>query len=91
MFLMGGWMAVDHYRKGLAHFQNENQAHWSISNSGGADFYFDYARQEVVLNVHDVASSFDLRRPFAGFVCASHLSERKGHEIDQRRSIAALK
>jgi hypothetical protein len=70
IFLIGEWMAVGEYRKGLTRFQNENRAEWSISASGGADFYFDYARQEIVLRTRTLAGDpVEVRRPFAG-VCS---------------------
>jgi hypothetical protein len=66
IFLIGEWMAMGEYRKGLTRFQNENRAEWSISASGGgAEFYFDYARQETVLRTHTIAGDpVEVRRPF---------------------------
>jgi hypothetical protein len=70
MFLIGELLAVDHYRKGLAHFENENRAEWSISTSSGADFHFDYAQKETVLKTHvSGADPVEIRRSFGGF-CA---------------------
>jgi hypothetical protein len=43
MFAIGEVLAIDHYRKGLAHFHKERQAEWSIASGGGADFHIDYA------------------------------------------------
>jgi hypothetical protein len=68
IFLVGELMAVDHYRKGLAHFQNEASAHWSISTAGATDFYFDYTRQEIVLRTRSIGGApLDIRRSFGQF------------------------
>jgi hypothetical protein len=70
MFFDGEMMAVDHYRKGLAHFQNERRAIWSIPSSDRVDFFFDYAQREVVLKA--IAGSdgpLEVRRSLAGFAC----------------------
>jgi hypothetical protein len=68
-FMIGEWMAIDHYRKGLGHFQREHQAEWSIAAlGGGSDFHFDYARQEIVLRSRSVRGEpIEIRRSFAGF------------------------
>ena len=49
MFLMGETMALDHFRKGLAHFQKDRVPIFSITETSHADFVFDYARHAVVL------------------------------------------
>jgi hypothetical protein len=41
MFLNGETMAIDHYRKGLEHFQKDQRPIWSIPSSDGAEFFFD--------------------------------------------------
>jgi hypothetical protein len=71
MFMIGEWMAIDGYRKGLAHFQTEHHAEWSIAAlGGGTDFRVDYARQEIVLRTRTLAGSpVEIRRSLAGFVC----------------------
>jgi hypothetical protein len=67
IFLIGEWMAVGEYRKGLARFQKENRAEWPIAAGGSADFYFDYARSEIVLRTHTLAGDpVEARRPFVG-------------------------
>jgi hypothetical protein len=67
IFLVGEWMAVGEYGKGLTLFQKENRAEWPIAAGGGADFYFDYARNEIVLRTHTLAGDpVEVRRPFAG-------------------------
>ena len=70
MFLAGEGLAVDHYRKGLGHFQNDRSAIFTIPSSGQADFFFDYERREVVLKTrpHD-GEPLDVRRSFADFEC----------------------
>jgi len=70
LFGIGEWMAVGHYAKGLAHFQTEKRAGWSISTTDRTDFYIDYARQEVVLVSRTLAGDpLDVRRSLADFVC----------------------
>jgi hypothetical protein len=71
MLMIGEWMAIDNYRKGLAHFQNEHQAEWNIAGlGGGTDFHVDYARQEIVLRTRTVGGSpVEIRRSLAGFAC----------------------
>lgn len=69
LFAIGERLAVDHYDKGLKHFQDENRGYWSISTTGSADFYVDYARREVVLRAQTSAGTLDIRRPFADLVC----------------------
>jgi hypothetical protein len=70
MFLDGESMAVDHYRKGLGHFQNDHSAIFTIPSSGRADFFFDYERREVVLKTRlGVGDPLDVRRSFADFEC----------------------
>lgn len=70
IFLIGELLAVDHYRKGLQHFANENRPEWSISTSSGADFHFDYAQKDLVLKTPvGGADPLEIRRSFAGF-CA---------------------
>jgi len=67
IFLIGEWMAVAEYGKGLARFQKENRAEWPIAAGGSADFYFNYARNEIVLRTHTLAGDpVEVRRPFAG-------------------------
>jgi hypothetical protein len=70
MFLAGEWLAVDHYRKGLGHFQKDHSAIFTIPSSGQADFFFDYERREVVLKTrpHD-GDPLEVRRSFADFEC----------------------
>jgi hypothetical protein len=69
MFAIGEWLAIDHYRKGLDHFQKERTAEWSISG-GGADFHIDYARQEIVLRWNAGGSGpHEIRRSLAGLAC----------------------
>jgi len=70
MFLAGEGLAVDHYRKGLGHFQNDRSAIFSIPSSGQAHFFFDYERREVVLKTrpHD-GEPLDVRRSFEDFEC----------------------
>jgi hypothetical protein len=69
IFLIGEWMAIGEYRKGLTRFENDKRAEWPISAfGGGADFYFDYARNEVVLRTHTLAGNpVDVHRPLAAF------------------------
>ena len=68
MFTIGVGLAVDHYRKGLEHFQKERTAEWSIGS--GSDFHIDYARREIVLRTDAGAGgSREIRRSLAGFVC----------------------
>lgn len=68
IFLIGEWMAIGGYQKGLTRFQKEGQAEWPISGSGDADFHFDYARNEIVLRTRTLAGNpVDVHRPFAGF------------------------
>ena len=69
IFLIGEWMAIGEYRKGLTRFENEKRAEWPISAFGGsAEFYFDYARGVVVLRTHAPAGDpVDVHRPLAGF------------------------
>jgi hypothetical protein len=70
MFLDGELMAIDHYRKGLGHFQNDHSAIFTIPSSGRADFFFDYERREVVLKTRlGVVDPLDVRRSFADFEC----------------------
>jgi hypothetical protein len=69
LFAIGERMAIDHYDKGLKHFQNENRGYWSISTTGSADFYMDYARSEIVLRAQTSAGTLDIRRPFADLAC----------------------
>jgi len=70
MFLDGELMAVDHYRKGLGHFQNDHSAIFTIPSSGRADFFFDYERREVVLKTRlGGGDPLDVRRSFADFEC----------------------
>jgi hypothetical protein len=70
MFMIGQWLAIDAYRKGLDHFRNERQAEWPISGSGGADYHFDYARQEIVLRTRTrTGEPLEIRRSFVGFAC----------------------
>jgi hypothetical protein len=70
-FMIGEWMAIDSYRKGLAQFQKDRQAEWSIAAlGGGTDFHIDYARQEIVLRTRTLAGApVEIRRSIAGFVC----------------------
>ena len=70
MFMIGEWMATDHYRKGLAYFQ-AHQAEWSIAAAaGGGDFHIDYARQEIVLRTRSFTGEpVEIRRSLAGSVC----------------------
>jgi len=77
IFLIGEWMAIGEYRKGLTRYQSENRAEWSISAfGGGADFYFDYARREILLRTHSLAGDpVEARRPFAGLCSQAHASE----------------
>jgi hypothetical protein len=66
ILLIGEWMAVAEYGKGLTRFQREHRAEWPIV-AGGADFYFDYARNEIVLRTHTLAGDpVEARRPLAG-------------------------
>jgi hypothetical protein len=70
MFAIGEVLAIDYYRKGLAHLHKERQAEWSIASGGGADFHIDYARQEIVLRTNTGAGApHEIRRSSAGFVC----------------------
>ena len=70
MFLTGEWLTVDHYRKGLEHFQNDHSAIFTIPSSGQADFFFDYERREVVLKTRlGGGAPLDVRRSFADFEC----------------------
>jgi hypothetical protein len=70
-FMIGEWMAIDGYRKGLAHFQTEHRAEWNIAGlGGGTDFHVDYARQEIVLRTRTLTGEpVEIRRSLAGFVC----------------------
>jgi hypothetical protein len=70
MFLDGELMAVDHYRKGLGHFQNDHSAIFTIPSSGRADFFFDYEYREVVLKTRLGADNpLDVRRSLSDFEC----------------------
>jgi hypothetical protein len=70
MFLTGEWLTVDHYRKGLEHFQNDHSAIFTIPSSGQADFFFDYERREVVLKTRPgEGDPLDVRRSLADFEC----------------------
>jgi hypothetical protein len=68
MFGVGEVLSIDHYRKGLEHFQKDRQAEWSIGG-GGADFHIDYARQEIVLRTDGAGGPLEIRRSLAGFSC----------------------
>jgi len=70
MFGIGEGLAIDHYRKGLEHFQKEHRTEQSISSGGGGDFHIDYARQEIVLQMTaGIGGPREIRRSVAGFVC----------------------
>jgi hypothetical protein len=69
MFLDGQGMAIDHYRKGLVHFQKDHQAIFSIPSSSRANFFFDYGRKEVVLMTRDASDPVEIRRSLAHFKC----------------------
>jgi hypothetical protein len=70
MFLTGEMMAVDHFRKGLAYFQNDHRAVWSIQSPDRADFYFDYEQKEVVLKARTgPGAPMEVHRSFADFDC----------------------
>jgi hypothetical protein len=70
MFLIGELLAVDQYRKGLGHFQNDHSAIFPIPSSGQPDFFFDYERREVVLKTRPPdGDALDVRRSFADFEC----------------------
>jgi hypothetical protein len=69
MFLNGETMAIDHYRKGLVHFQEEHRPIWSIPSSDRADFFFDFERKEVVLKALGTGDPLEVRRSFADFKC----------------------
>jgi hypothetical protein len=61
-------MAIGEYNKGLRRFQNENQVRWTLSATDRTEFYFDYARREVVL--HRLAGDpREIRRSLAESVC----------------------
>ena len=69
MFLNGETMAIDHYRKGLVHFQEDHRPIWSIPSSDRADFFFDFERKEVVLKALGTGDPLEVRRSFADFKC----------------------
>jgi hypothetical protein len=69
MFLSGETMAIDHYRKGLEHFQKDHRPIWSIPSSDSADFFFDFERKEVVLKALGTGDPLEVRRSFADFKC----------------------
>lgn len=69
MFIIGQWLAMSDYSKGLARFQKDRQAEWPIG-FGGADFHFDFARQEVLLRTRTITGDpVEVRRSFAGMAC----------------------
>jgi hypothetical protein len=70
MFMIGEWLAIGHFQKGLAHFQTEGQAERPISTFGAVDFRVDYARREIVLRTRAGAGDpVEIRRPLAAFAC----------------------
>jgi hypothetical protein len=71
MFMIGEWMAIDHYRKGLGIFQREHRAEWSIAAAAGdIDFHIDYTRQEIVLRTRTLAGEpVEISRSLAGLAC----------------------
>jgi len=90
MFLIGEWMAIDNYRKGLAHFQNEHRAYWSISTSGGTDFYFDYGQREIVLRTRTLTGD-PLEIPFvSGIRLRVAISQLRRRRCDLSRDCIAL-
>jgi hypothetical protein len=68
MFLQGEAFAIDHFRKGLEHFQKDHVGIWSIATSDKTEFVVDYERKEFLLKARDGTAN-NLHRSFADFVC----------------------
>jgi hypothetical protein len=68
MFLQGESFAIDHFRKGLEHFQKDHAGVWSIATSDKREFVVDYERKEFLLKTRDGTANI-LRRSFSDFVC----------------------
>jgi hypothetical protein len=61
VYLSSEVLALDHYRKGLAHYQKDHQVVFTIPSSAQVDFFFDYVQREIVLKAKD--SEAVLKRP----------------------------
>lgn len=78
MFSIGEILAVDSFRKGLAHFEKDNAVLWSITTSGKGRFVVDYATKDFVLTTPSEAGGepFELRRSFANHICTAGQLDR---------------
>jgi hypothetical protein len=77
MFAIGEVIAVDDFRKGLAHFEKDNAVLWPIAISGKSRFVVDYGAKDFVLTTPSEGGGepFELRRSFAGRICYSVTSD----------------
>ena len=62
MFLISEVLMLDSYRKGLVHFQEDHQTVFSIPSSARVEFFFDYARKEIVLKAAGSGTVLEHRR-----------------------------
>jgi hypothetical protein len=69
LFSNGEGMAVDHFRKGLEHFDRDHARTFWITSSGETKFVMNFERKEFVLSARTGDQPFELSRPFPSRIC----------------------